>query len=344
MVGGSGTTQLVFVHGIGGLRDAAEERREWLNALADGARAAGHADAVSGLTQGWLAETRFADYSDLFTDPDAQGAGAVPGAGAPEEREDQQDTAFMTAFVRALIDEVDHQARERGDRRTAAVAEDALAQLPDEDGEDDQEQGVGEPFRVLGRVLTTLLQAPGLRGGAQWASGLPLLSHLSQVGRYLRRREADGDKRTLDARIRDRVLSGTDPDRPLIVVSHSLGTVVAFEALRGYGGRVPLLVTLGSPLATGAAVLQRLEPQPPRTPARVERWLNFWDRDDIVVGRPRLERWMRPNASGVVPVTARVDSDGLWVHTATKYLRQAAVAGPLVEALKAGPLVEAFEK
>ncbi|ALC31300.1 hypothetical protein [Streptomyces sp. CFMR 7] len=63
----------MFVHGIGGLRDAAEERREWLNALADGARAAGHADVVSGLTQGWLAETRFADYSDLFTDPDARG-------------------------------------------------------------------------------------------------------------------------------------------------------------------------------------------------------------------------------------------------------------------------------
>ncbi|MFJ7192698.1 hypothetical protein [Streptomyces bacillaris] len=132
----------MFVHGIGGLRDAAEERREWLNALADGARAAGHADAVSGLTQGRLAETRFADYSDLFTDPDAQGAEAIPGAGALGGPEDRQDTEFMTAFVRALIDEVDHQARERGDRRTAAVAEDALAQLPDEDGEDDQEQGV----------------------------------------------------------------------------------------------------------------------------------------------------------------------------------------------------------
>lgn len=93
-------------------------------------------------------------------------------------------------------------------------------------------------------------------------------------------------------------------------------------------------MTLGSPLATGAAVLQRLVPQPPRTPNRVERWLNFWDRDDVVVGRPRLDKWMLPNAAGVVPVTSRVDSDGLWVHTATKYLRQAEVAGPLVEALK----------
>ncbi|MEQ4608022.1 hypothetical protein ABMX48_14995 [Streptomyces cavourensis] len=74
----------MFVHGIGGLRDAAEERREWLNALADGARAAGHADAVSGLTQGWLAETRFADYSDLFTDPDAQGRGPSRGPERPK--------------------------------------------------------------------------------------------------------------------------------------------------------------------------------------------------------------------------------------------------------------------
>ncbi|MET9093358.1 hypothetical protein ABZX72_14835 [Streptomyces cyaneofuscatus] len=326
----------MFVHGIGGLRDAAAQRREWLTALAVGARQAGHADVVSGLTQGWLAETRFVDYSDLFTDADAQGGASLQGTGA-DALDEQQDAEFMTAFVRALVSEVDRQARERGDRRTAAVAEDALAQLPctgEEDDEDGEEQGVGEPFRVLGGVLTTLLQAPGLRGSAQWASGLPLLSHLSQVGRYLRRREADSTGRTLDARIRDRLLGGTDPDRPLIVVSHSLGTVVAFEALSGYEGRVPLLVTLGSPLATGAAVLQRLRPQPPRTPARVERWLNFWDRDDIVVGRPRLERWMQPNASGVAPVTARVDSEGLWVHTATKYLRQAAVAGPLVEALK----------
>ncbi|MCX5115163.1 hypothetical protein OOK13_43330 [Streptomyces sp. NBC_00378] len=321
----SGTPQLVFVHGIGGLRDAARERREWLAALAEGARGAGHADAVSGLTQGWLAEVRFADYSDLFTDAESQGDGA-------RTLGEQEDAAFMTEFVEALVDELARQALERGDRRTAAVAEDARAQLPGDN--EDEEQGAGEPFRVLGRVLTTLLQVPGLRGSAQWASGIPLLWHLAQVGRYLRRREADGTRRTLDARIRERVLKGTDPGRPLIMVSHSLGTVVAFEALRDHKGPVPLLMTLGSPLATGAAVLQRLVPQPPRTPDRVERWLNFWDRDDIVVGRPRLENWMLPNAAGVLPVTSRVNSDGLWVHTATKYLRQPGVAGPLIEALK----------
>ncbi|MFG3044624.1 hypothetical protein ACGFZR_06815 [Streptomyces sp. NPDC048241] len=319
------TPQLVFVHGIGGLRDTEQQRREWLEALADGARRAGHSDVISGLTQGWLAETRFANYSDLFTDAEAQGEAAGVSHG-PE------DTAFLQEFVTALVDELGHQAQESDDKRASAIVEDARAQLPGVD--DEQEQGAGESFRILGRALTSLLQVPGLRRSAQWASGLPLLWHLSQVGRYLGRgRAADGGA-ALDVRIRERVLRGTDPGRPLIVVAHSLGTVVAFEALRDYGGRVPLLMTLGSPLATATAVLHRLVPQPPRTPARVERWLNFWDRDDVVVGRPRIEKWMLPNADGVLPVTERVDSDGLWVHTATKYLRQSDVAGPLVEALK----------
>jgi hypothetical protein len=313
----------VLVHGIGGLRDTAEERRDWLAALAEGARRAGHADAVSGLTQGWLAETRFANYSDLFTDTRAQGGPAgEPGA---------EETRFLEEFVAALIDELGHQSAEQGDRRSLAVVEDARAQLP---GANAQAQGFGAPLRVLGRVLTTLLQLPGMRQGTQWASGLPLLWHLAQVGRYLNRSEPDGSGRPLDLRARSRVLDGVDPRRPLVVIAHSLGSVVAFEALRDYPGRVRLFLTLGSPLATAAAVLQRIVPQPPRTPASVERWLNFWDRDDIVVGRPRVKDWMLPNPSGVLPVTDRVDSDGLWVHTATKYLRHGAVAGPVVEALK----------
>jgi hypothetical protein len=271
-----------------------------------------------------LAETRFADYSDLFVDADAQGSQAPTV-------DDQDDAVFLERFVEALVDELATQVGERGDERASAVIADARAQLLRGAGET---QGLLAPARVLGRVLTTLLQMPGLRGCAQWASGLPLLGHLAQVGRYLRRQELDGAGRTLDARIRERVLQGTDPDRPLIVVSHSLGTVVAFEALRDRSGPVPLLMTLGSPMATAAAVLHRLLPQPPRAPHVVERWLNFWDRDDIVVGRPRIENWMLPNASGVLPLTDRVDCDGVWVHTATKYLRQPAVAGPLVEALK----------
>ncbi|MFJ8082153.1 hypothetical protein ACIQ6Y_16225 [Streptomyces sp. NPDC096205] len=41
-----------------------------------------------------------------------------------------------------------------------------------------------------------------------------------------------------------------------------------------------------SPIGMRTVVL----PRPPATPDRVERWLNAWDRDDIIALRPLLER------------------------------------------------------
>jgi hypothetical protein len=62
-------------------------------------------------------------------------------------------------------------------------------------------------------------------------------------------------------------------------------------------------------------------------------WLNFWDRNDIVVGRPRLADWIAPSGGGVKAQTAPVKSAGVWTHTATKYLEHAEVARPIVKAL-----------
>ncbi|MFD5016234.1 hypothetical protein [Streptomyces chartreusis] len=297
---------------------------------------------MSGLSQGWLADVRFADYSDLFVPEGRQGVEVMQPT--------IQRNDVLVPLIRELVQELGRQAQQQGDERAARVVKDVQDQLSTMRtkstaevspvlgaalGESPgQAQGIGEPLRILAGALTTLLQIPGLRQAAQWASGWLLLGHLSQVGRYLGRGEPDGAGRALDVRVRERVLRGADPERPLVVVAHSLGTVVAFEALHHYSGPVRLLVTLGSPLATGAAVLQRVRPRPPCTPERVARWLNFWDRDDIVVSRPRVQQWMGSSRSGVAPVTDRVDSDGIWVHTATKYLQQPAVAGPVVEALK----------
>ncbi|MDH6488456.1 hypothetical protein [Streptomyces sp. SAI-127] len=319
-----GRAQLLLVHGIGGLRNTEREKRDWLEALAHGARDAGHADSVSGIVQGWLAEIRFVNYSDLFAEPDEQGA-------AVQAQLDDGQTDFLAALLHETTDELWSQAREHGDLRAMRVVEDAREQFMDGRRE---LQGAAEPLRVIARILTTLLQLPGLRSAGQWASGWPLLGHLAQVSRYLDRRVTAPQSTTLNARITSRVLDAVDPRLPLVVVGHSLGSVVAYEALHQLPQPARLFVTLGSPLATAGVVLHRVRPHPARTPGSVERWLNFWDRDDIVVCRPRIKDWMAPNSSGVLPLSRRVDSDGLWVHTATKYLRQPAVAGPIVEALK----------
>ncbi|MGW0854703.1 hypothetical protein [Streptomyces sp. NPDC002690] len=322
----SGKPQLLFIHGIGSVRTSDVEAREWSTALANGARAAGHADLVSGLTRSWAAETRFANYSDLFYRAGAQG-----GAGEISDEE----LPLLLEFLDELTQELALQAELVNDSRSVQIIASTRAKIrAAAEPETVQAQGTLAVVRRAGNALTTLLQLPGLRQASQWTSGIQLLPVLSQVGRYLGRKEPDGEGLGLDVRIRERVLDGLDPTRPLIVISHSLGTVVAYEALHLYEGPVALWLTLGSPLAMGAVVLQRLMPRPPRTPPGVERWLNFWDRDDIVVARPRLERWMEANAAGVVPVTAPVDSHGLWTHTATKYLTHKNVAGPVAETLK----------
>jgi len=283
--------QLVFVHGIGGLRDAAAERDKWLAALA---RAVDLPPV----------EVRFVDYSSEFTVSQAQGPAGI-GSG----------------LLLELVDELVAELSEDTDLASAQVLADARMQLSGV-----AEQGPGQVVRTLANVLTTVLALPGLRRAGQWASGRALLGHLAQVSRYLQR---DG----LDVRIRTQMHEALAYG-PSVVVAHSLGSVVALEALHEHVGTVPLLVTLGSPIAMSTVVWHRLAPRPPRTPACVVRWLNFWDRDDIVVARPRLDRRILPNEHAVAPETTRVDSTGIWTHTATKYLAQPVVATAISDALE----------
>lgn len=93
-------------------------------------------------------------------------------------------------------------------------------------------------------------------------------------------------------------------------------------------------MTLGSPLAMRAVVWPKIRPRPPATPNTVLRWLNYWDRDDIIAVRPILESDVAANEAGVLPESKRVDSDGVWVHAATTYLAKADVAGPVMEAIE----------
>lgn len=309
--------RLVFVHGIGGPRDAAAELDSWLRALAEGARAAGHSHRVLDLIQGWAADARFAYYGDLFTAPQAQGS------------PDSDDEADLIGEL--LLEALDERLAEPVADDEIRMLRHARAQLAPEGAS----QGLGEAARQVLNAANTLLSVPGLRTFGGWAGAGLMVGQLRQVARYLRRAEPDAEGLTLDARIRHRVEQALDPAGPTIVVAHSLGTVVSLETLHTHGKRIPLLVTLGSPLGMRRAVQPRVRPQPLQVPGSVERWLNFWDRDDFVAGRPRLEKFVRPNDRSVLPVSKRIDSDGVWVHPAAKYLAQPAVAGPVVEAIEA---------
>lgn len=65
-----------------------------------------------------------------------------------------------------------------------------------------------------------------------------------------------------------------------IIVSHSLGTVIAYNVLKKRPEiKVPLFVTLGSPLGVGA-VKRRIAPIV--YPGGVARWINAYDPSDVV--------------------------------------------------------------
>jgi hypothetical protein len=106
-----------------------------------------------------------------------------------------------------------------------------------------------------------------------------LIGALRQVRRYL---TEDNTRH----RIRQRVLDTLTADTQL-VVAHSLGSVVAYEALHLAGSSSPrALITLGSPLGIRGMIFDRLLPAPQAHaglwPPGLVNWTNIADRGDIV--------------------------------------------------------------
>lgn len=109
-------------------------------------------------------------------------------------------------------------------------------------------------------------------------------------------------------------------NRPKVVIAHSLGSVVTYEALWANPDlKVDLLITLGSPLGMRNVVFERLLPAPVNgrgeRPRGVGRWVNIADKDDIAAIPPALAA----SFTGV-DVEELVNLDWIDFHTAEKYL------------------------
>ena len=128
--------------------------------------------------------------------------------------------------------------------------------------------------------------------------------------------------------------------RPHVIVSHSMGTVIAYDCLKRVTDCAPVdgLMTLGSPLGLDE-VQDQLQPGWSRENGFPEGrlgggWINVFDRLDPVCGfDPALANDYR--RAGALEVDDRVVTNpGVWRHSSGKYLRQPTVRAGLRKLLQ----------
>jgi pimeloyl-ACP methyl ester carboxylesterase len=119
-----------------------------------------------------------------------------------------------------------------------------------------------------------------------------------------------------------------------VVVAHSLGSVVAYEALCAHPDwPVARLVTLGSPLAIRNMILDRLTPKPSQRDGRwrgawpdgVGAWVNIADRIDFVA----LVKTLAPTfGESIVDVEI---NNGARLHDVGRYLTAAETGNAVID-------------
>ncbi|MGN9759746.1 hypothetical protein [Streptomyces sp. SD31] len=243
-------------------------------------------------------DLRIAFYGDLFRPP-----GHTLAVGDPVFTADDVDEGFETELLLEWWT-----AAARTDPAVPPPGADTLARSP---------RAVQTALRVLqhSRFFADL----SLRA---------LVFDLKQVRRYL-------TDDALRAAARARVAEAIGPDTR-VVVAHSLGSVVAYEALCARPDhRVRALVTLGSPLGM-RMVYDRLRPEPGGWPG-TSVWTNVVDEGDVVAAVRDLSLFFGTGSgTGAAGkgVEGKVVHNGSHAHDATLYLTAKETGEAVAEGLR----------
>lgn len=143
-------------------------------------------------------------------------------------------------------------------------------------------------------------------------------------------------KKTIRDTIEDGVRTAMKPGVPTVVVSHSLGTVVAYNLLRREGKPqgwvVPLFITLGSPLAVTAIKQALGQLSPNKHPECVGKWFNAMDDGDVVALYPLSKKHfgITPEIENKTDVVNQTENQ----HGISGYLNDQEVARRIHDALR----------
>lgn len=138
--------------------------------------------------------------------------------------------------------------------------------------------------------------------GFDKAADAVLNKKLPDLGRYYRN---DSDRKMLRSKVRERVEKFGKDGKRIMIVAHSMGTIMTYDMLRELGRegpnyRIEHLVTIGSPLGLPHVVYKAHEEFGRlRTPSIVDHWSNLADRRDPVAADVHLDNDYKANGRGV---------------------------------------------
>lgn len=164
-------------------------------------------------------------------------------------------------------------------------------------------------------------------GHVPGGSGAFIATLTSDVFHYMRN---PGVRDTIESGVR----AALSLQSPNVVVSHSLGTIVAYALLSREGSaakwQVPLFMTLGSPLAI-SMIKDSLKPI--KSPAVVKKWINALDITDVIALYPLDKQHFSVNPS--IENLVHIKNDTSNHHGISGYLRDKIVAARIYDALTA---------
>ena len=267
--------ELVLVHGIGDPNegDAEQMKTAWIEVLTAG--------SPPSTRDYWLQNAEMAFYRD-WSWMKRQGA---QGAGESDLELDEDFARYVDELARVWLESAANSSH--SDLSGKASRELALL-----DGVEAEAQG---PMRAVRASVAALSKIPIVANAGFGTLQRINRTNLWQVAAYVNDLEGSRD------RVLERFESAVGPETKM-VIGHSLGSVVAYEAVHKLAPDIEMLVTAGSPLGADNVVYDRLDPSAliPRT---VKRWVNVADPDDPVAFSTTLANRFRdpegaPNGGG----------------------------------------------
>lgn len=304
-------THVVFVHGIANKPEPKELLRRYRAAVANGAEALDlGAEGIDTSLVYW-ADVMYTDATPASEFESAVGLDSIEGVDAidlvPGGEESPEEQEWFKKIAERL--ELDDTTLVAGDLDEKEEPE------PESKGENQPEylERIPLPWFVKRRFLRLFLR--------------DVHHYLFNTVSEPRPGEVYETQTVIRRRFVDALNAAGDDGGPLVVVAHSMGTVIAYDCLKRVSGcpEIDALITIGTPLGIDE-VQDKLQPEWNRDDGFPSKrvsgsWANIYDSLDVVSRLdPKLANDFRKNKQAVVTDSTQ-DNGGIWRHDAEKYLR-----------------------